>query len=141
MKMIVMDNNKKRINRVLDWLIYIFAYALILIVVSLISKSIYIDNSYYGLYGLIAAIIIYILNKTIKPIIFLLTLPITALTLGIFYPFINILILKIVDFILGNHFDTHGIISLFFTALLISIMNVLMDILVIKPILNRGGKI
>jgi putative membrane protein len=141
MKVIIVENNKARINRVLDWLIYIFAYALILIVVSLISKSIYVDGSYYGLFGLLAAVIIYVLNKTIKPIIFLLTLPITAITLGIFYPFINILILKIVDFILGSHFDTHGIISLFFTAILISIMNVLMDVLVIKPILNRGGKL
>jgi putative membrane protein len=141
MKVIIIENNKARINRVLDWLIYIFAYALILIVVSLISKSIYVDGSYYGLFGLLAAVIIYVLNKTIKPIIFLLTLPITAITLGIFYPFINILILKIVDFILGSHFDTHGIISLFFTAILISIMNVLMDVLVIKPILNRGGKL
>lgn len=127
-------------NKALDWFIYLFGYALVLITVSRISKSIYIDDSYYGLYGLLAATIIYILNKTIKPIIFLLTLPITAITLGIFYPCINVLILKITDFILLNHFETHGIISLFFTAILISIMNVLMETFIIKPILNRGGK-
>lgn len=141
MKVVIIDENKKRrLNKIVEWLLYIVCYALVLITVSVLFDSVSIDDSYFGLYGLIAAVIIFILNKTIKPIIFLLTLPITALTLGIFYPFINILILKIVDFILGSHFETSGTISLFFTAILISIMNFLMEGLIIKPIINRGVK-
>ena len=34
------------------------------------------------------SILIYILNKTVKPILFKLTLPITGITLGLFY-FVN----------------------------------------------------
>lgn len=129
----------RRINHFLEWLIYMIGYALILITVSVLFKNtIQIDNSYFGIWGLIAAIVIYILNKTIKPIIVKLTIPITAMTLGIFYPFINLLILKLVDFILGSHFTIHGIFIACFVAILISILNICMENLIIKPIIRKG---
>ena len=40
-------------------------------------------------------ILIYILNKTVKPILFKLTLPITGITLGLFYFVNNMIILKV----------------------------------------------
>lgn len=128
---------KKKFNIILDCAIHIVVYALILILVSALFKTVVIDKSYCGLYGLVASIIIFLLNKTVKPILFKLTVPITGITMGLFYPCINILILKIVDFVLGSHFDTHGIVSLFFTAVLISVMNILVDELIIKPISGR----
>ena len=140
MKMIIINGDgKKRINSILDWLIYMCGYALVLISVSVIfDNTIYIDNSYFGLWALIAVIIIYILNKTIKPIIVWLTLPITGLTLGLFYPFINVFILNIVDFILGKHFEIKGIFMGGFVAIIISIMNILMENLIIEPLLRKG---
>lgn len=129
-----------KINIILECIVHIIGYALILGVISLFSKTIVIDKSYYGLYGILASIIIYILNKTIKPILFEVTVPITGITMGLFYPCINVLILKITDWILLKHFDTHGIISLFITAVLISFINVLMDELIIKPIIKRSEK-
>jgi len=135
------DSTKRYFNRFIDWLIHMVAYALILITVSLIfKKTIYIDSSYFGFWGLFAAIIIYLLNKTVKPIIVWLTLPITGLTLGLFYPFINVFILHITDWFLGSHFEIHGIFFAFIVAVLISVMNVLMDIMIIEPILKRGEK-
>lgn len=141
MKIIIIDGNKKkRFNRGLDWLIHMLGYSLILITVSVIfKKTIYIDNSFFGLWGLIASIIIYILNKTIKPIIVWLTLPITGLTLGLFYPFINVFILNLVDFILGQHFGIKGLIMGFIVAMFISLMNIMMEGLIIKPFLRKEG--
>lgn len=111
-----------------DWFLHMIGYALVLITVAVIfPKVIYIDNSYYGFWGLIAVLIIFILNRTIKPLIVWLTLPITAITLGLFYPLINILILKLTDFILMNHFQVHGIFSLFFVSVIISLMNTIID--------------
>ena len=140
MKMIIINGDgKKRINSILDWLIYMCGYALVWISVSVIfDNTIYIDNSYFGLWALIAVIIIYILNKTIKPIIVWLTLPITGLTLGLFYPFINVFILNIVDFILGKHFEIKGIFMGGIVAIIISIMNILMENLIIEPLLRKG---
>lgn len=120
----------------IDWLLHMFGYAFVLIIISLIfKKTIYIDNIWWGL---AVAIIIYILNKTVKPLIFWLTLPITGLTLGIFYPFINLFILKIVSWILNPHFIIKGIWIAVIVAILISIMNIVMEEVIIKPILRKG---
>lgn len=133
---------KKNINfsKILNLIINIIAYALILSLIAFLLKTIDIDNSYYGFYGLLASIIICFMNKTIKPLLFRLTVPITGVTLGLFYPCINILILKLTDFILGSHFETHGIITLFLTAILISVMNVLMEELILKPVFRKDDK-
>lgn len=126
-----------KINKYLDLLIHVLGYTLVLITVSVIfRKTVIIDNSCFGLWGIIAVIIILILNKTIKPFLVRLTLPLTALTLGLFYPLINILILKITDIILGIHFDIHGTIFLFIVSIIISIMNAIMDNIIIDMILK-----
>ena len=126
------------ISKILDWLVYMLGYTIVLIAVSvLFKKTVYVDNALFGLWGFIAVIIIYILNKTIKPMIVWLTLPLTGLTLGLFYPFINVFILKIVEFILDGHFAIHGIWMAFIVAIFISIMNGLMDTLIIEPLIRR----
>ena len=128
MKLIVKKNKIARLNLFLDWLIYMVAYAIVLLLVSLIFKNtIQIDSSYLGIWGLITSIIIYLLNKTVKPIIVWLTLPITGVTMGLFYPFVNVIILYITDFVLGKHFEISGIIMAFIVALFISFMNIIME--------------
>ena len=129
---------KNHINKILDFIITVLVYDLVLILVSNITNTLVIDSSYYGLYSLLGAIIICILNKTIKPILFKLTIPITGVTMGLFYPCLNILILKITDWILLSHFETHGIITLFLTSILISIINLIIEELIIKPIIGRN---
>ena len=137
-----MKNKKSLFVNFLEWIIYMLGYALILITMSVLFKNtIQIDNNYFGIWALVAAIIINILNRTIKPIIVWLTLPLTALTLGIFYPFINVFILHIVDFILGPHFSVNGIFFCLIAAILISLMNIIMDNSIIKPLLERNKNI
>ena len=126
-------------NPFVSWLLYMVGYAIVLISVSVIfKKSFYIDSRYYGLYAFLAAIIIYILNQTIKPILFYITLPITALTFGLFYPILNVFVLEITSFILGSHFEIHGLILPFVIAIVISILNLFMEGMIIKPIIHRG---
>ena len=125
-------------NKYLDWLIRMIGYALVLIAVSIIfNDTVYIDNRYFGIWGLIAVIIIFILNKTIKPVIVCLTLPLTALTLGLFYLIINVLILKITDFILMSHFEINGIFMAFIVSIVISIMNTIMDNIIRRNIIKE----
>lgn len=132
---------EKKISSVLEWIIYMISYSLILILVSILFKNtIQIDSSYYGIWVLIVSVLIYLLNQTIKPIIVKLTIPITALTLGIFYPFINFIILKIVDIILGQHFTINGIFIACIVTIIISALNMLMDKLIIKPVIGKEKK-
>lgn len=131
---------KKKINKYLDWFIHMLGYAIVLIIVSLIfQKTIYIDNSYYGLWGLIAVIIIFILNRVVKPTLLFLALPLTAITLGLTYPLVNMLILKLTDWILMSHFDIKGFIMLLVVSIVITIMNAIMDNVIID-ILLKGKK-
>lgn len=129
---------KKIFYHILEWIIYMIGYTSILITLSVVfPNTIQIDHHYFGIYAFITEIIIYILNKTIKPMIVWLMIPITALSLGIFYPFINVFILKIVDLLMGNHFTIHGIIMSFIIAILISIMNIIMDKLILNPLFRK----
>ena len=129
-----------KIVNIIDFALRFLVYAIILILVSTFFKSFTIDDSHLYTYGLLATIIIFILNKTIKPIIVKLTIPITGLTLGLFYPIINLFILKITEWILGSHFDIDGIFTAFFIAILISVSNFLIDDIIIKPIIRRLKK-
>lgn len=130
-----------KINKYLDWFIHMLGYTLVLIIVSLIfKKTVVIDGSNYGLWCFIAILIIFVLNRTIKPLLVWMTLPLTAITLGLFYPLINIFILKITDFILGPRFDIHGTIMLFIVSVIISIMNAFMDNIIIDNLLKGYKK-
>ncbi len=114
--------------KILDAIISIFIYSIILVTMSIIfNDTLYIDNSYYGVYSLLASFIIYILNRTVKPILVWITIPITAITFGLFYPMINVFILKITDWILFSHFEIEGIIIPFFLAIIISITHIIME--------------
>jgi len=126
------------LNAFVDWLIYIVGYTLILMLLDFIfPKSLVIENIGFAF---LAAIIIYILNKTVKPIIFFLTLPITGLTLGLFYPFVNVLVLYLTSWILGDtHFNVDYWWMVFVIAILISFLNIIVESIV-KKVLRSDKK-
>ena len=134
MKYITKEKNEYRLNKVLDSILYVTGYTIVLFLVDYIFNSFDIDNYWYFL---LTVLIIYVLNKTIKPIIVRLTLPITAITFGLFYPFINFFILKFVDFLLGTHFQIYGFWSALLISIVISVMNFFVDNMIIKPIIRR----
>lgn len=131
---------KNRINRLFDWLLYMIGYTLVFILVSNMFKSVYIDTSHSYIYSIAVVLILYFLNKTIKPVLVTLTIPITGITLGLFYPFINLFLLKLVDWILGPHFQLKNIWIALLVAILLSVINFIMEELVIKPIIKRVNK-
>ena len=133
-----MQSKNKKISSILDSVIHIILYGLILILMTVIfPKSFYINHKWFGLYALLISILIYILNKGVKPIIVFLTLPITGLTLGIFYPFINLFILFIVSLIFKSNFEMHGFFMSLLVSILISIINFIADELILKKITRK----
>lgn len=139
MQLVIKEKNKLRINRVIDWFIYMVGYTVIFIFVTSFFKSIYIDTNHTYLWSILIVLIIYILNKTIKPVLITLTIPITGITLGLFYPCINLFILKLVDWFLGKHFQLENIYIALFVAILLSIMNMIME-KIIKTIIKKVKK-
>ena len=136
MQLIIKEKNKVRINRLIDWLLYMVGYTIVFIFITSFFDSIYIDSDHLILWSILIVLIIYILNKTIKPILVTLTIPITGLTLGLFYPFINVFILKLVDWILGPHFEVKNLYIALFAAILLSITNFIMEH-IIKKIIEK----
>ena len=57
-----------------------------------------------------------------------------------FKKYIIVIILFIVDFILGSAFELHGFFSPIIIAMFISLMNLIMENLIIKPIIERCTK-
>ncbi len=137
MKVVVLSKGKERLNRILEWLLYFISYLIVFLVVSKFFKSFQIDKTHPFLFSALATLIIYVLNKTIKPILVTLTIPITGLTLGLFYPFINLFILKLTDWILIGHFNLTNFWIALIISILISVINLLIDGLIIKPIIRR----
>ena len=127
MQLIIKEKNKLRINKLFDWIIHMIGYTLVFILVTSIFDSIYIDNNHLILWSAIIVLLISILNKTVKPILITLTIPITGITLGLFYPCINVFILKLVDWLLKNHFTIKNIYTALLAAILLSITNFIMQ--------------
>ena len=140
MHLIIREKNKVRLNSFVEWLIYMFGYTIVFILVTSLFKSVIIEEKRFFIWSFIIVLIISMLNKTIKPVLVTLTIPITALTLGLFYPLINVFILKIADWCLLCHFEMNGIISVFLVSIIISIMNAIMDNLIIDTFLRRFKK-
>ena len=138
MRLVIKEKNKFRINRLLEWLLYMIGYTLVFILVTSLFKSIVIGEPFL-LWSTIIVLFIYVLNKTIKPLLVTLTIPITGLTLGLFYPCINLFLLKLVDWALFDHFGIKDIWIGLFAAILLSITNFIMEEF-IKKIISKVKK-
>ncbi len=135
----VTKKNYLYLDKLIEWFIYMVGYTLVFILVTSFFKSIYIDENHLILWSFIIVFITYILNITIKPILVTLTIPITGLTLGLFYPCINVFDLKLIDWALGRHFNINNLIIVFFVAIILSITNFIME-KIIKNILKKVKK-
>ncbi len=136
MHLSIKDTKKIRAIKIIDWLLYMIGYTLVFIFVTSFFKSIYIDTHNTIIWSIIIVLVTYILNKTIKPILVTLTIPITGITLGLFYPCINVFILKLTDWILGNHFEVKNLYIALFVAILLSITNFIMERVIKKIIIK-----
>lgn len=92
-----------------------------------IFKNIYVENLFYTF---LTALILMILNVCIKPLIKIIMLPLNIFTLGITYPFVNVIVLKLVSLFLNKHFILNGWFSAFFISIFISIMTIIIDRLI-----------
>ena len=125
---------KNNNSDLISFIIGIVVYAIVLVVSANLFESFYLENF---LWAIVAALILSSLNYTIKPILIYLTLPLTIVTFGIAYPIVNMIILKICDLLMGNKFVIVGFFSLFFIAVFISLLKILLDTFITKNIGRR----
>ncbi|WP_077328040.1 phage holin family protein [Virgibacillus siamensis] len=109
------------------WLLSIFLNAVALIVVAQLFESFHVAG--FGT-ALLASIILAILNVIVKPILIVLTLPITVVSLGLFLFVINAITLMLTQGIMDESFVIDGFGTAIIAAVIISILNLLLNRLV-----------
>jgi putative membrane protein len=86
----------------MNFIIRLLITAIVVYVLSKVLEPHVTINSFSA--AIIFALVLAILNAIIKPLLVLLTLPITIVTLGLFLLIINIIIIKMADyFVSGIH--------------------------------------
>ena len=129
--MVKNSSNNDIKSSILDIISIIIVNMIVIIMATKIFRDIYIDGL---LYTFIVATFLMILNKLIKPLLNLIMLPLNIVTLGITYPFITVIILKIISLFMGSHFIINGWFTAFFISIFISIMTIIIDSLIGKEI-------
>jgi len=79
--------------------------------------------------ALLTAILLGVVNTVIKPILVILTLPVTILTLGLFYLVINALMVLLVSNIVPG-FEVGGLLSAFLFSVVLSLIGSLLNQLI-----------
>ena len=98
----------------MNFLAQLIVSALAVIITSLILPGVHIDSP---LTGVVVAAVLAVLNAIVKPILVILTIPITVVTLGLFLLVINAGIILLVSHLVDG-FNVEG----FWTALFFSII-------------------
>jgi putative membrane protein len=81
---------------------------------------------HYG-YALLVAVVLAIVNAVIKPILVVLTIPITFVTFGLFLLVINALMILLADWIIRNGFTVDGFWWALLFSLILSVFNSLFN--------------
>ncbi|MES2732609.1 MAG: phage holin family protein [Bacteroidota bacterium] len=101
-----------------------FLIRLLLSGVAVFASAYFIPGVTVNGYGtaLLVAIILALLNVTVKPILTLLTIPVTILTLGLFLLVINVIIIYIADALIAN-FTVNGFLPALFFSIVLSLVS------------------
>jgi|SRR5690625_4340149 len=107
----------------LRWFTSVFLNAIALMVVAYLFEAFYIADFKTAL---IASVVLSILNAVVKPVLIILTLPISILTLGFFILVIDTIILMLSQAVIGDTFVIDGFLVAFVASIIISIISVLL---------------
>jgi putative membrane protein len=76
--------------------------------------------------AIIVALVLGLLNSFVKPILVILTLPITILTLGLFYLVLNVIMIYIADYFIGG-FRVDGFLPALFFSIVLALVGWILD--------------
>ena len=116
----------------METLIKIVLNALAVMAAAYLLPGIAVENF---LFAALAAVVLALVNATLKPLLVILTLPVTIITLGIFYFVINALMVMLAGWIVPG-FSVSG----FFSALLFSLIFTVIKFLLDRIFGSEEGK-
>ena len=116
------------------WLIHLLVNSVVLVVVAGYFEGFYLESVSAAI---LASVLLSIINVILKPILVILTLPVTVVTFGFFLFVINAITLMITASLMGDAFQISGFGMAVFAAIIISILNMLINTFVVKPMQKK----
>ena len=134
------ERNSTIKNKIIEVLLYLVSYTITFLIVEQFFDSFRISSEHRIFYACIAVLIIYVLNKVVRPLLVTITMPITGITFGLFYFVINSLILKITDWLMRSKLDFTNIWVLFLISILLSVIRFIIEEIIMKPVVKKAMK-
>lgn len=116
------------------WFIHLLVNSVVLVVVAGYFENFYLESVSAAI---IASVLLSIINFIVKPILVILTLPVTVISLGLFLFVINAITLLITAGLMGDTFVIDGFGTAVLAAIIISVLNMLINNFIVKPIQKR----
>ncbi len=117
-----------------NWIISLIVNSIIMLVVAGYFPSFHLDGVAAAL---LASFILSIMNVIVKPILIILTLPVTVLTLGLFLIVINAITLMMTAALMNDMFVIDGFGAALFAAIIISLLNMAVQKIILDPLQKR----
>ncbi|WP_050179922.1 phage holin family protein [Domibacillus robiginosus] len=114
----------------MGWIAGVLVNAILFVALAGYFPGLHVDSFFYAF---IASLVLSILNLIVRPVLVILTLPITMVSLGLFLFVINAVTLLMTDSIMGYSFEIES----FGLALVIAIIIALVNIVLQTTILRR----
>ncbi|RXJ01717.1 phage holin family protein [Anaerobacillus alkaliphilus] len=116
------------------WLIHLLVNSVVLVVVAGYFEGFYLESVSAAI---LASVLLSIINVLIKPILVILTLPVTVVTFGLFLFVINAITLMITAALMGDAFQISGFGMAIIASIIISLLNMLINNFVVKPMQKK----
>ncbi len=114
----------------MKWLMGILINAVLFMAIAGYFSESFVLQSFSAALG--ASFLLSIINIIVRPILVILTLPVTVLTLGFFLFVINAITLEITDYLMGDAFDITGFGMALLAAIIMSVVTLIVNNTILK---------
>ncbi|UTR11726.1 phage holin family protein [Evansella sp. LMS18] len=118
----------------MGWLIQIIVNAVVLLIIANFFAGFEVAG--FGA-AILASFILAVVNLVVKPILVVLTLPVTIITLGLFMFVINAVTLMITAWVMGGSFVIDGFGIALLAAIIFALLSALIHSFIVDPITKR----
>lgn len=107
----------------MDFLLRLIISSLAILVTALVMPGVQVESMWTAI---LVALVLSVLNAIVKPVLVILTIPITVVTLGIFLLVINAIIILLADKIVPG-FQVNSFWSAFFFSIVLSLVTAVLE--------------
>src|SRR5689334_29437 len=107
----------------MNFLLKLILSALAVVIGAYVIPGVYV-NGFVS--ALVVAIVLGILNVSLKPLLVILTIPVTVITLGLFLLVINVIVIYVADWLVGG-FHVSGFIAALLFSFALTVLNWVFD--------------